>query len=370
MRTGLDMTLQDEIDLNRKTIHTDGYPMSIGELVNLYRDGELDLHPEFQRFYRWNAYQKSRWIESILLGIPLPSIFVVQRSDGVWDVVDGLQRLSAVFELMGELKDENGNATPLLQLEGTKYLPSLQGKKWKGSDGGESLTAEQHRFIKRTKLDVKIILRESHQSTKYELFQRLNTGGSALSEQEVRSCVLIGVNRKYYKWISDLAKNDWFQSCLPITDRQRSEQYDLELAIRFVVLRNVTDTASISTIRELGEYLTDQSVAQASDSDFPYELEEEIFEKTFGLLLGALESDSFRRYDGSRDRFTGGFLISAFEIIALGLGYNYATFSGEPKDVVRLVKEKVWEIPVLDIFRCPATQRLPRTLPFGREVFR
>ena len=100
------MCLQDEIDKHRKDIHTDGYPMSIGELVNLYRDKELDLHPEFQRFYRWSPQQKSRWIESILLGIPLPSFFVVQRDDGVWDVIDGLQRLSTILELMGELRTE------------------------------------------------------------------------------------------------------------------------------------------------------------------------------------------------------------------------------------------------------------------------
>jgi len=50
--------------------------MSVGELLNIYRDGDLDIHPEFQRFFRWSAAQKSRFIESLLLGIPIPSIFV------------------------------------------------------------------------------------------------------------------------------------------------------------------------------------------------------------------------------------------------------------------------------------------------------
>ena len=99
--------LQKQIDARRKDIHTDSYQMSIGELQNLETSGDLDIHPEFQRFFRWTPEQKARWIESILIGIPLPSIFVSQANDGTWDVIDGLQRLSTIFEFMGILKDEN-----------------------------------------------------------------------------------------------------------------------------------------------------------------------------------------------------------------------------------------------------------------------
>ena len=86
------MSLQEEIDKARGDIKTDAYPMSIGEWINLYRDEELDIHPEFQRFFRWNPGQKSRFIESILLGIPIPPIFVAQTTKGIWDVVDGLAK--------------------------------------------------------------------------------------------------------------------------------------------------------------------------------------------------------------------------------------------------------------------------------------
>ena len=128
------MGLDQEIRDRSAEVHSDGYSMSIGEIVNLYRDGELDIHPEFQRFYRWSAEQKSRLIESILLGIPLPSIFVSQREDGVWDVVDGLQRLSTILELIGELRNENGDRLPALTLTRTKYLPSLEGMEWKSEN--------------------------------------------------------------------------------------------------------------------------------------------------------------------------------------------------------------------------------------------
>jgi hypothetical protein len=63
------MALQDEIDSQRKQIKADGYPISIGELVSMYKDNELDIHPAFQRFFRWDPEQKTRWIESILLGM-------------------------------------------------------------------------------------------------------------------------------------------------------------------------------------------------------------------------------------------------------------------------------------------------------------
>ena len=95
--------LQNQIDTARMQVHTDSYPMSIGELINLYDDGELDIHPEFQRIYRWTDEQKSKLIESILLGIPLPSIFVAQRQDGIWDVVDGLQRISTILSFLGKM---------------------------------------------------------------------------------------------------------------------------------------------------------------------------------------------------------------------------------------------------------------------------
>jgi len=96
--------------------------MSIGEWINLYEGDEIDINPAFQRIYRWSDYQKSRLIESILLGIPIPPVFVAQREDGVWDVVDGQQRLSTILQLVGVLKDEKGDKLSPLKLQATNYL--------------------------------------------------------------------------------------------------------------------------------------------------------------------------------------------------------------------------------------------------------
>ena len=74
--------LEREISSARKEIVADGYDMSIGEVMNLYRDKELIIDPEFQRYFRWETPQKTRFIESLLLGIPIPPIFVFQTKKG------------------------------------------------------------------------------------------------------------------------------------------------------------------------------------------------------------------------------------------------------------------------------------------------
>lgn len=121
------MSLQDELKERSSKIFRESYQMSIGELINLYRDGEMDIHPEFQRVFRWSEYQKTKLIESIMLNIPIPSIFVSQNDDGVWDVIDGVQRLSTIFQFVGVFKDEDDNQLPPLTLRKTDYLPSFAG---------------------------------------------------------------------------------------------------------------------------------------------------------------------------------------------------------------------------------------------------
>jgi hypothetical protein len=364
------MDLQSQVDRHRKEIHTDSYPMSIGELVNLYRDGELEIHPEYQRFFRWTLLQKSRWIESVLLGIPLPSIFVAQREDGVWDLVDGLQRVATLLQFMGELRDESGRKVEPLRLLGTKYLPALEGKAWQDPDASRAFTAEQQRFIKRAKLTVNIVLRESPEGTKYELFQRLNTGGTFLSDQELRSALLIAINRDFYRWLVELAKYEPYQGCLALSDRQIEEQYDLELAVRFVVLRTI-DPQRLIGLRELSEFLTDEISLRASARAFPYDEETRAFRATFEVLYRALESDVFRKYDPARDRFTGGTLVSAFEVVALGVGFHHVSYEpARAGEVTARIKERVWsEADFLTSSGQRASQRLPRTIRRGREVF-
>lgn len=177
------MTLHDQISERAKEIRTDGYAMSIGEVISLYNDGDMDIHPEFQRIFRWKESQKSRLIESIMLGIPVPPIFVSQRQDGVWDVIDGVQRLSTILQFTGHYKDESGNRLGPLVLSAGEYLTSLDGCTYASSEDQNSFDEVLRRDFKRAKLDFRIITKESDQNAKYDLFQRLNSG-SILSPQE------------------------------------------------------------------------------------------------------------------------------------------------------------------------------------------
>ena len=365
------MGLQEEIDKTRAEIRTDGYSVSIGEWISIYEKAELDIHPEFQRFFRWSPRQKSRLIESILLGIPVPQIFVAQRPDGVWDVVDGLQRLSTIYQFLGILKDEEGKVLPALTLEATKYLPSLKGRRWEDeAHPDECLTPTQRLLIKRSKIDVSIILKESDEAAKYELFQRLNTGGSMLSDQEVRNSILVMLNRKLYEWMKGLSRDQGFVSCVGLSDRAVDEQYDMELVLRFVVFR-VLPPSALSNLGDLGDFLTDQATNLAENKAFDYKAEEAAFRETFAILNQVLASDAFRRYDPAQGRFLGGFSVSAFEAVAIGMGYNSKKAKGKADQVVARVKA-MWTDPEFTDNSgsgIRASSRVPKIIPYGRTKF-
>jgi uncharacterized protein DUF262 len=102
--------IDTEIAEARNEIRTDKLDMSFGELANLYESEELVIRPEYQRLFRWTATQKARFVESILLGFPTPAIFVAEDDKGIWELVDGLQRVSTVLEFMGSSRMPQENS--------------------------------------------------------------------------------------------------------------------------------------------------------------------------------------------------------------------------------------------------------------------
>jgi len=109
--------LREELIEKRSSIYSYNVNMSVGELISMYDDGEINLEPAFQRLFRWSEEQESNFIESVLLGYPIPSIFVLQREDGIWDVIDGVQRLSTIYHFVGTLRDGNSKSfVPQLRL--------------------------------------------------------------------------------------------------------------------------------------------------------------------------------------------------------------------------------------------------------------
>ncbi|MEG4276630.1 DUF262 domain-containing protein [Microcoleus sp. MON1_C1] len=371
------MSLQDEIDKTRQEIRTDGYSMSIGEWISLYENSEIDIHPDFQRFFRWSNHQKSTFIESILLGIPIPPIFVSQRDDGVWDVVDGGQRLSTIYEFVGILKkdesekDESENNTQPVALQKTTYLASLEGKKWDDpNDRDNSFTQTQRLLIKRSKIAVNIVEKESDEMIKYELFQRLNTGGSVATPQEMRNCILLMLNKDLYQLMRSLADYESFKKCTALSDKLYEEQYDMELVLRFILLFDKDDISVKKLGGDVHVFLTETMRKVASNKELDYHHIETAFKTTFDLLDKTIGEDSFKKYKSEEDRFLGGFLLSAYEVVALGIGYNYKHL---PQ--TNLISDKIkgiWSHPTYQARSgggWNAARRLPYLIPLGREVF-
>ncbi|TSE16668.1 DUF262 domain-containing protein [Arthrobacter sp. KBS0703] len=365
-------TLEDEIAARRRDIFTDAYSMSIGELTNLYREGEVDIHPEFQRIFRWDDLQKSRLIESLLLGIPLPSIFVAQAENGAWDIVDGVQRLSTILQFQGVLKNDEGETLPPLNLHGTTLLPSLAGKQWQNDDAPAlSLTQAQRLDFKRAKLDLKIVKRESSAESKYDLFQRLNSYGSQATTQEVRSCMLIGTNREFYAWLNDLARDPHFLSTVALSERLINEQYHLELALRFIILRTLPET-EIAKIGNLGDFLSSQALRMALDPAFDMAKEGDAFKKTFALLDEVGNDSVFKRWNDTKDRFQGPFLNTAFEVVGMGLGHSIDSYTDAAEtDAIQKAKT-FWandEFSTGFATGVRADTRMAKSVPLGRKLF-
>ena len=313
------MSLDDEIGIARKEIISDGYEMSVGEVMNLYRDGEIFINPVYQRLFRWDESRKTRFIESVLLGIPIPPIFVYQNENGVWELIDGLQRLSTILQFAGILKLNDGNLEEPLVLEGTRFLPSLANSVWTDvvRDGTNPIDSAQERSFKRARLRVEILKQESDPDAKFELFQRLNTGGISLSEQEVRNCVAVMVDPAFHDWLANtLSVNQHFHATIRQTETALDKQMAVELALRFLCFRHVPYKSGL----DVHEYLDDAMMQIIKDEAFNRVAEQTVFQDTFEFLHDALGDNAFRQWNG-RD-FTGKFLMSVYEVVATGVSKN------------------------------------------------
>jgi len=322
-------SLQEQIDTMSKSIKTDSYPMSIGELAALYKDGDLDISPVYQRMFRWDMEQQSALIESILLQIPIPPIYVYQSEDGKWNLIDGQQRLSTIFKFMGILKkdmhdvgDEETNEDlyerePLTK---TKFLPALEGKYWEDDDPEKSLTDAQRRYIKRSKILIIIIDKSSDSFAQYEMFQRLNTGGSHLSPQEIRNCLLVVKNEDVYRWFKTLSENEDFRNAVPISEKDADEQGYIELVVKYFVLRYSEFEASDS--ENYNNFITDEILSLIDDKKIEREKDEDIFKRTFKLIFDTMGENAFKRYNPEKGTHYGPVLVGAYEAIVPGVSEN------------------------------------------------
>ena len=213
----------DEIQpYDPKLIRIDTRNLSVAQIYDMIKEKEIDLTPDFQRNFVWNSItEKSRLIESMLLRIPLPVFYFSEDTDGILQVVDGMQRLTVISDFMD-------NKFPLKNLE---YLCELNGKYFNKKDNSDkSLPNEYRRRIELTQLVCNIIDPQSPQKAKYDIFKRINTVGKVLNAQEMRNAFSKPCTREL---LDKLSKSKHF---LNATDNRinPTRMADKEIILRFI----------------------------------------------------------------------------------------------------------------------------------------
>lgn len=369
--------LSQEIEVAQRLVRTDAYQMSIGEIVSMYAEEDLIIDPEFQRLFRWDIGQKSKLIESLLLGIPLPSIFVFEKEDGKWELVDGLQRVSTILEFMGALRDPSAGHYPPSTLEATKYLPSLYNAVWESSariidvpiHDQKPIDKTQQLAIRRSRLGVEILKRPSDDQTKYDLFQRLNAGGTQANAQELRNCIVLMVNGPYFRVVKAAADLAAFRSVISVGEEQLEKQKHIELAMRFLVHVKLPYDGRLDVEEFIDEGIIE--LATTGDQADAFNL----INKTFQLLNDVAGSNALRRF--SNGHYIGKVVLAGLEGIAVGVARNLDAIEALGADHARIfIKEKMetfWnqpEVPQFTSLGLRGTVRIQRTVPFGENWFR
>ncbi len=382
--------LESEIDTERKRLSADRMDVSFGEILNMYRSDELIIRPEYQRLYRWNDSQKTALIESLLLSIPIPPIFVAEDDDGVWEVVDGLQRISTFISFFGELKhnfstikhieieeDEEEGINGELELEFEEHnIDNIDntenGNNWTLQAGSivenlegfniNNLPTSFKINLKRAVCRVEILRGHSNIEMKYELFKRLNSGGSKLTPQEIRNAIYRGTDARLNELLLRLSQNSIFKSTTTLSKKQKEELYDQELVLRFLAFFNKADSINENTENYLNKFM-EQTV---KDKDYDYENIEAIFVETLELI-DRLLNDPEQVFRNHKNRFVPAF----FEGIIIGLAQNIEKY----RDNADLLEEKVQILKTDDDFRAysgsasNSRSRIKKRLTRANEIF-
>jgi hypothetical protein len=222
-----------------------------------------------------------------------------EKEDGSWELIDGLQRVSTILEFMGKLRDPNGALVPPSILEATKYLPSLYNSVWERSeliadvplDQQREIDKSQQLSIRRARIGLEILKRPSDDQTKFDLFQRLNAGGTQANAQELRNCIMIMVNGTFFRAIKSASEQQHFQRVTAVTDDQIERQRHMELAVRFLVHANIPYDGML----DVEEYIDEGIVQLASASNG--EAAADLINRTFALLDATAGGNALRRYE-------------------------------------------------------------------------
>jgi hypothetical protein len=195
-------------------------PQTIFELMRKYDNGKLIIDPDFQRNLVWKPEQKSKFIESVILNFPLPPWYVNQTVEGKYIIVDGLQRTSTLHEFVN---DE-------FKLKGLEALTDLNGYNFSGL---KKLPGDYQTRIEDKKLNLYLIRPSVPAKVVYDIFNRINTGGTKLERQEVRNCIFSGKSTQLLK---ELSETDYFKRAIDY-GISATRMKDREVILRYLAFR-------------------------------------------------------------------------------------------------------------------------------------
>ena len=308
--------IQDQLDTNRRSVAFDSYDITLKQLYDMVLERMVDIAPEYQRHFVWDQARQSALIESLFLGIPIPSLFMATNRDASWEVIDGLQRLTTILNFIGndeELKNLKINHKKL-KLSGLEKLDSMNGLLY------EDLPKSMQFMLQTRPLRITVLNDRSDFNVRYDLFERLNTGGVTLHEQEIRNCVYIG---EFNDFIKELAENEDFRSVVKMTENaERSGSYE-ELVLRFFAYHEDSDSFIHSVKGFLNDYM-EKKTNNFKDKKYLNDL----FVTTFKVINENLIEGIVR---GARKNLTP---IVLYEAISVGCAK--AINSGEQYDLSRL----------------------------------
>lgn len=301
------MDVIEAIDRKIGDVRTESLDISIGEIAALHENNELIIQPDFQRLFRWSLEQRSRLIESMLLELPIPSIFVIERENGVFELIDGLQRVSSIIQFL------NSGALNLeaLKLEGCDLIPELNGMTF------SELPLTLRLRLKRTAIRTVVIKRQSSQFLRYEMFKRLNTGGSDLSEQDIRNVnarMLGAEGVRFYDFLTECSIQPGYAKTVELLSVSAVEaRIQEELVLRFFAAKNFRDSFKGNIKDWLDQYM--ESVL-LSGATFDFENEAATFTRLFNCLNEKFGSGAFVKYRGGSPM--GGVAPAYFEAVTIG----------------------------------------------------
>lgn len=266
-------TLQAQLESKRKTVAFDSYDLSVRQVLDMVESGDIFVPPEYQRQFIWDPERQSVLIESVFLGIPVPSLFMAMNPDSTWEVVDGVQRLGSLSHFFGsaELLLKIKREKPLV-LKGLEKLDQFNGTSF--HDLPKSI---QLQFLTRP-IRVTVLNDRSDLAIRFDLFERLNTGGVSLTAQEIRNCVYRG---PFNEGIKSLAKGEDFQSVVKVHDKKTSNGTYEELVLRFFAYLNSYEKFDHLVKEFLNSYMNDNRHSEISTKD------KNLFSKTIAILTEA-----------------------------------------------------------------------------------